>query len=469
MGKRVVIFFSVLFLIGFSLQGQVVISGKAPSYKGQEITFYSYSDLITFTEQSVGKCKVASNGEFKCELEIDETTFIYSNLGIYKVYLFVEPKQNYRIVLPEHEPKSEAQRLNPFFRELDLHLGIEKMKPNDLNFLISSFDLAFNENFDKIVQDAYAGIKSISLDTLTVNLEKRFQKFNHSYFDAYRNYRYGLLSQLALMQQSRSISDNYFLSKPILYNNTSYMELFNLVYDKYFLFFSRSETGNAVYSNISAERSYTNLKNTLAQDNVLANDSLLELVILKGLHDGFFDDKFSRRALLTILDSVYTNTKIAEHLIIAQNIRSKVTRLLPGFVPAPFELYNTKGKLVSLKDFEGKYVYLNFCTTSSYTCLQEFTLLEKLYEKHKRRIEIVTISVDKDISDLEIFLDQTKYSWTFLHYGNKPDIIKDFDVRAYPTYFLIGPDRRLITSPAASPKENFEIQLFNLLRSRGEL
>jgi peroxiredoxin len=469
MGKRAIVVLSIFLLFGLSLKAQVVITGKAPTYKGQELTFYSYSDLITFTEQAVGKCKVASNGEFKCELEIDETSYIYSNLGIYKVYLFVEPKVNYRVVLPEYEPKTEAQRLNPFFREVDLHLGIEKMRPNDLNYLISSFDLAFNENFDRIVQDAYAGIKSISLDTLTANLEKRFQKFNHSYFDSYRNYRYGLLSQLALMQQSRSISDNYFLNKPILYNNTSYMELFNLVYDKYFLFISRAETGNAVNNNITSERSYTNLKNTLAQDNVLANDSLLELVILKGLHDGFFDDKFSRRALLTILDSVYTKSKIAEHLIIAQNIRSKVTRLLPGFVPAPFELYNTKGKLVSLNDFSGKYVYLNFCTTSSYTCLQEFTLLEKLYEKHKKRLEIVTISLDNEVKDLKDFLDQTKYSWTFLHYGNKPDIIKDFDVRAYPTYFLIGPDRRLISSPAASPKENFEIQLFNLLRSRGEL
>jgi thiol-disulfide isomerase/thioredoxin len=195
----------------------------------------------------------------------------------------------------------------------------------------------------------------------------------------------------------------------------------------------------------------------------------LELVILKGLHDGFFDDKFSRTALLVILDSLYTNSKIAEHLVIAQNIRSKVTRLLPGFVPVPFKLYSSKGKLTSLDDFKGKYVYLNFCTTSSYSCLQEFTLLERLYEKHNKLLEIVTICVDRDENDMKQFLDQTKYQWTFLFYGNKPDIIKDFDIRAYPTYFLIGPDRKLVMSPAASPRENFEILLFKLLRSRGEI
>ena len=134
-----------------------------------------------------------------------------------------------------------------------------------------------------------------------------------------------MLSQLSLMQQSRSISENYFQNRPILYNNPSYMELFNLLYDKYFLFFARSETGNAVFNNITGQRSYTNLKQTLSQDDVLANDSLLELVILKGLHDGFFDDKFSRSALLAVLDSIYTTSQIAEHIMIAQNIRSKVT------------------------------------------------------------------------------------------------------------------------------------------------
>ena len=147
----------------------------------------------------------------------------------------------------------------------------------------------------------------------------------------------------------------------------------------------------------------------------------------------------------------------------------KVTHLLSGFVPAPFELYDSKGKLVKLDDFKGKYIYLNFCTTSSYTCLQEFTLLQKLYEKHKKLLEIVTICVDNDKQDISNLLQNTGYNWTFLHYGNKPEIVKDFDIRAYPTYFLIGPDRKLILSPAPSPRENFEVQFFKILRSKGEI
>jgi peroxiredoxin len=462
--------FSIIFLLlSHSLLAQVKLEGNAPSYAGQELVFYQYSDYITQTEEVVGRCKVDKKGNFSCDLKVDEITFVFSYLGIYKSYIYVEPETNYRIVLPQYEPKTEAQRLNPFFRQVDLHLGIENMQSYDINYLISTFDLVFNEQFDDIIQNARAGKKSDSLDQLIEKLEKQFAPLYHPFFNSYRQYRYGLLSQLALMQQSRSISSNYFQRKPILYGNPSYMELFNLVYDKYFLFFARSDKGKSVFSNISGQRSYTELKNTLAKDDVLSNDSLLELVVLKGLYDGFFDDKFSRRALIAILDSLYKRTTIIEHLLIAENIRAKVTRLLPGFVPSPFELYNIKGKKVSLNDLSGKYVYLNFCSTSSYTCLQEFTLLEKLYEKYKKRLEIVTVSVDDDLEDLKLFLDQTNYRWTFLHYGNKPEIVKDFDVRAFPTYFLIGPDRKLILSPAPSPKENFEKQLISILRSKGEL
>lgn len=466
---RLVSLLILLLSIPATLLGQVTLTGSAPSYKGQTITFLGYADFITNTEEELGKCEVSKKGEFQCDIKTTETSFIFTDLGIYRGYIFVEPHKTYRIVLPEYQEKSEEQRLNPFFKEVEVQLGIEQMAPNDLNYLISSFDLLFNENFDLLIQQAYAGNKYLPTDSIISSIENRFAEHNHSFFNTYRTYRYGLLKQLVYMQQSKSISKNYFAHKPIRYNNPSYMELFNLVYDKYFLFNNNPLSDTAQTGNMLNQRKFSEIKRLLTKNEDIQNDTLVELVILKGLYDGFFDDKFSRTALLTILDSLYRNTSIPEHLFIAGNIRSKVTRLLPGFVPSPFELYTVDGKLKSLNDFQGKYIYLNFCTTTSYACLQEFTLLEKLYEKHQDRLEVVTVSADRDIEDLKNLLTQTGYSWTFLHYGNKPEIIKNFDIRAFPTYFLIGPDNRLVLSPAPSPRENFEIQFFQHLRSKGEI
>lgn len=462
----------ILFLIlikSNTFSQPVTITGNSKSHIGDEIVFNRYADLITMSEDEVGRCKVDEMGNFRCQLKLTETTFVFSHLGIFRIYFFVEPKKTYNLVLPEKEDKTESQRLNPYFRETDLFVGITNIDKSDINFLTNSFDLAFNEKFDLIINDTYKGKTNINIDSLISSLESRYASFKQPYFNTYRYYRYGLLKQLTYIQKARSTSEHYFLNKPVIYNNTAYMELFNLVYDKYFIFFSRTETGNAVFKNISQEKSLYNLKKTLSTDDVLSNDTLKELVILKGLHDGFFDDKFSRSALLAILDSLYFTTKIPEHQLIAGNIRTKVTHLLAGFVPAPFELYDSKGKLIKLDDFKGKYVYLNFCTSTSYTCLQEFTLLKKIYEKHKQQLEIVTICVDRDKQDMLNLLQNEGYSWTFLYYGDKPEIVKDFDIRAYPTYFLIGPDRKLLLSPAPSPRENFEIQFFKILRSKGEI
>jgi hypothetical protein len=54
-------------------------------------------------------------------------------------------------------------------------------------------------------------------------------------------------------------------------------------------------------------------------------------------------------------------------------------------------------------------------------------------------------------------------------YDRQPDVLKEYDIRAFPTYFLIGPDGKLILSPAPSPSEDFESELFEVMKARGDL
>lgn len=466
-------FFTLFLLLFFGITLNVsaqeaVVFGNSYDYKGVEIIFYTYSDYITETEYEVGRCRVESDGSFTAKLKVLETTFVFAHLGVYKIYFFAEPGKRYELMLPPREDKTEVQRLNPFFRETDLQVGIKNVDRNDINFLVNAFDLRFNQDFDQIVQDAYRG-RQHNIDSLIAKIEVKFGETLNPFFDAYREYRYGLLRQITFIKKSTATSNELFLNRPILYRNPAFMELFNLVYDKYFLFFSRTAQGNAIFDDISRYKSLSRLKLTLSTDNILSNDTLKEMVILKSLHDEFFSDNFSRSALLTILDSIYRTTTIPEHVIIAENIRNRITKVLPGFVPAPFSLKDVKGKDVSLDNFKGKYIYLNFCTTTSYTCLKEFTQLEKISKQYKKHLEVVTISADDNPDDLKSFLENSKYDWTFLHFGNKPEVLRDYDIRVYPTYFLIGPDKKMILSPAPSPEEGFERRFFQILRSRGEI
>jgi len=300
-------------------------------------------------------------------------------------------------------------------------------------------------------------------------IEKPFVNSNNRFFNNYRKYRYGLLKHLAYQQKARSVSDEYFREQPVLFYNPAYMELFTQVYDKYFVFFGRTNKGEKIYNDINTLKSYSELRKTLAKDNVFSNDTVIELVILKGVYDEFYSDNFSRSGLLSILDTLISDTKIQQNKALGELIKTKITKLLSGYYPPSFELYDSDSNLVKLTDFTGKYVYLNFCTTQSYTCLSEFDLLKGIYERHKEKLEIVTISVDPLPGINTNFLRNKNYIWKFLFYGNQPEIIEEYDIRAYPTYYLIGPDGKLIYSPSPSPSEDFESMLYKAMKSRGEL
>lgn len=448
---------------------QTVLMGRAPSYAGSELVFYRVSDWISGTEDIAGRCQVSDSGTFQCTLVIETTLQLYAYLGIYQAYVYAEPGKTYHLVLPEKRDKSPEDLLNPYFEPVSVHLGLTDYTSEELNLLIIMFDDAFIPYYDKHVNQVYTrpDLKKLEDDILVI--EKPFRENNNSFFREYRRYHYGMLKLIANQQRVQSISDEYFNNQPVLYHQPAYADLFNQVYDKYFMFYGRTEAGGQLYQDINNSGSYSMLLKTLSQSGNFNNDTLTELVTLRQIHDEFYGSQFSRSGLLRILDSLAAFTRIDEHRKISTNIRSKLTRLLPGYAPPPFELLDTQGRMVKLSDFRGKYVYLNFCTCQSYACLNEFNLLADLHKRHKDRLTILTIATDPMEEILRQFLARNQYDWVFLHYDQQPEIMKDYDIRAFPTYFLIGPDGKLIFSPALSPAENFEQQLFEVMRARGDL
>ena len=517
-----------LFFLSAYVQ-DVIIKGNAPSYAGDELVFYSYSDMISFNEKKISKCIVDQNGDFTFKLITDKTKSIFISLGVYNGIMYIEPNSCYEIKLPKKVDKAIEEQLNPYFQEIETHFGvinfasqiksqynhnnlhqkpdslipdctallrassqfisqaktsrqesirrIEKnsldqdiiSKGQELNYYIRFFDDYYNIIFNKYVSYGYSTRNNSGLDSAINKIDSLFSGINNNYFVAYKKYKFGFLRHLADQYRSKSISNDFFLNQEVLYSNTAYMDLFNQIYDKYFLFFSRTKNGKKIYKDIGKEKSLFDLKETLGTDEILANDTLKELVILKGLHDGFYSDDFSRSALLQVLDSLYSQSKIPKHKLIAINIRNKVTRLLNGYEPPQFELYNQDNELVKLSQFKGKYVYLNFCITQSYSCIREFEMLRSLTKKHGKILEIITIFSDKDLESSIDFLNKNDYDWMFLHYGNQPHVLKDYDIRGFPTYFLIGPEGKLVMSPAPSPGEHFESYFFNTLKARGDL
>jgi peroxiredoxin len=140
---------------------------------------------------------------------------------------------------------------------------------------------------------------------------------------------------------------------------------------------------------------------------------------------------------------------------IAYEILKKITKLKVGQDAPGFTLYTLSGKTKRLEDFKGKFVYLNFANTKNYACKKDFQVLEQVRQLFKRDMVIVTVLTDEDPDMAQEYIKNNKLKWTFLHFNQNAKVLFDYDVKAYPTYYLINPEGKLVLSPSPAPEENF--------------
>ena len=113
-------------------------------------------------------------------------------------------------------------------------------------------------------------------------------------------------------------------------------------------------------------------------------------------------------------------------------------------IASDFTLKNLDGKEVSLSQFRGKYLLINFWATWCVPCKKELPSMQKLYDAIKiDGVEVVAISIDRDKKErVQQYIKD--YNLTFpvlLDPGQK--VRKDYFIMGLPTSYLIGADGKL--------------------------
>lgn len=110
---------------------------------------------------------------------------------------------------------------------------------------------------------------------------------------------------------------------------------------------------------------------------------------------------------------------------------------------ADFSLPDLQGKPVSLADYKGQVVLLDFWATWCGPCLEELPDLKRLYENYKSRgFALLAVSMDEEPGDVSPFVKENGVTYpVLLSSGETPE---GYRFPGIPAAFLISPEGRIV-------------------------
>lgn len=193
----------------------------------------------------------------------------------------------------------------------------------------------------------------------------------------------------------------------------------------------------------------------LAQHKDEKTDDVAEILFMKAmLFLQVFDNEVKGAELINQLkkDFPETNRGKAVDQILAQlkqqEAAKKIQRSLAvGTVFPDFKETDLDGKPLSVGNFKGKVVLVDFWATWCGPCVGELPNVLKTYEKfHAKGFEIIGISLDKEKDKLTGFLKEKGMTWAqyFDGKGWQSKLAGQYGVNSIPATYLIDTEGKIL-------------------------
>ena len=131
--------------------------------------------------------------------------------------------------------------------------------------------------------------------------------------------------------------------------------------------------------------------------------------------------------------------------------------------PSPdFKGVDINGKQMSLRDFRGKYVYIDMWATWCGPCRKQLPFLKKLAEKYKgRNITFLGLSIDADKAEWEARVKSGALCGTQLLIGKGSQFQADYRISGIPRFILLDPNGRIVNPDMTRPSSDDTEKILN--------
>ena len=125
-------------------------------------------------------------------------------------------------------------------------------------------------------------------------------------------------------------------------------------------------------------------------------------------------------------------------------MEKKQQSLQSGEVEAPnFTLKNLNGKDVSLSDFRGKWVILDFWGSWCPWCIKGFPELKEAYEKYSEKLEIIGIDCKESEAAWKDGIEKYQLPWINVYNPEGTPLLSEYGVQGFPTKAIIDPEGKI--------------------------
>lgn len=125
----------------------------------------------------------------------------------------------------------------------------------------------------------------------------------------------------------------------------------------------------------------------------------------------------------------------------------KRTEMAANQVQAPdFSLPNLEGKKVSLGEFKGKWVILDFWGSWCGWCIKGFPELKAAYEKYKPELEVIGIDCQETPERWKAGVAKYQLPWVHVYLSKEEQdaLLSAYGVQGFPTKIIINPEGKIM-------------------------